>query len=322
MACGDMVIKCASNRDRISQPVGAIAFEMESAGIFQSFAGIVIKGVCGYADSHKHKQWQDYAAGTAAAATKAVLEQFTPQDRPPAEPIDSANQTLQKPLYLVRHKAWVNFVGRDHCLNAIEHSLIREKGDTIQKCFVVYGIGGAGKTQVCLRFAELHRDKFLGVFEVDASTSVTIERDFAAIAEKIGCRATSDDGIDYLSTSQDRWLLIIDNVDLKEGSIRKYFPNTHRGCILMTTRNHRLAIPGTAGNYQLDSMDPEEGISLFLKEVHEYPNTQGNRLIASDIAKELGYLPLALAHAAVPIRHKRCRLEDYREYFQKKTSKS
>lgn len=34
---------------------------------------IIVKGVCDYADSHKNKKWQKYAAVTAAACTKALL---------------------------------------------------------------------------------------------------------------------------------------------------------------------------------------------------------------------------------------------------------
>jgi hypothetical protein len=34
---------------------------------------LVIRGVCDYADSHKNKQWQAYAAGTAAAYAKELL---------------------------------------------------------------------------------------------------------------------------------------------------------------------------------------------------------------------------------------------------------
>ncbi len=30
-----------------------------------------------------------------------------------------------------------------------------------QRTFVIYGIGGAGKSEVCLRFAEDHRDKYV-----------------------------------------------------------------------------------------------------------------------------------------------------------------
>lgn len=36
----------------------------------------MIKGVCDYADSHKNKQWQMYAAATAAACVKAFIENW------------------------------------------------------------------------------------------------------------------------------------------------------------------------------------------------------------------------------------------------------
>jgi hypothetical protein len=38
----------------------------------------VIRGICDYADSHKNKQWQPYAAGTAAAYAKEVLSIIPP----------------------------------------------------------------------------------------------------------------------------------------------------------------------------------------------------------------------------------------------------
>ena len=34
---------------------------------------LVIRGICDYADSHKSKKWQKYAAATAAAYAKELL---------------------------------------------------------------------------------------------------------------------------------------------------------------------------------------------------------------------------------------------------------
>ncbi|KAF0324981.1 hypothetical protein GQ607_007874 [Colletotrichum asianum] len=75
VACGDQVMKSGNHRDAIGHESGAIAFEMEGAGIWDSFSCLVIKGVCDYADSHKHKKWQSYAAATAAACAKAFLQE-------------------------------------------------------------------------------------------------------------------------------------------------------------------------------------------------------------------------------------------------------
>ncbi|UKZ96879.1 uncharacterized protein TrAFT101_011654 [Trichoderma asperellum] len=76
VASGDTVLKSGRDRDEIAQKEGVIAFEMEAAGIWGEIPCIIVKGVCDYADSHKNKQWQDYAAATAAAAAKALLYRY------------------------------------------------------------------------------------------------------------------------------------------------------------------------------------------------------------------------------------------------------
>ncbi|KAL5335769.1 purine and uridine phosphorylase [Aspergillus crustosus] len=76
-ASGDTVMKSGDARDEIATRDGVLAFEMEGAGIWEAFPTVlIIKGVCDYADSHKNKKWQAYAAATAASAAKAFLEDW------------------------------------------------------------------------------------------------------------------------------------------------------------------------------------------------------------------------------------------------------
>lgn len=84
IASGDTVLKSGEDRDATAQQEEVIAFEMESAGIWDIFPCVVIKGACDYADSHKTKAWQTYAAATAAAYMKAFLDSWTPS--PPLVP--------------------------------------------------------------------------------------------------------------------------------------------------------------------------------------------------------------------------------------------
>ena len=79
IACANTVIKSGLHRDKIAQSEGVVAFEMEGAGAWDNGPCIIIKGACDYADSHKSKIWQDYAAATAASCTKAFLELWTPK---------------------------------------------------------------------------------------------------------------------------------------------------------------------------------------------------------------------------------------------------
>lgn len=82
IASGDLVMKSGYHRDEIAAKEKIIAFEMEGAGVWDSFPTVVIKGVCDYADSHKNKKWQRYAAATAAACMKAFLKEWRFVDAP------------------------------------------------------------------------------------------------------------------------------------------------------------------------------------------------------------------------------------------------
>ncbi|KAJ5966429.1 hypothetical protein N7481_013143 [Penicillium waksmanii] len=70
----DTVMKSAKHRDDLAQGSQLVGFEMEGSGVCNNLSCIIIKGACDYADSHKTKVWQDYAAASAACATKSFLE--------------------------------------------------------------------------------------------------------------------------------------------------------------------------------------------------------------------------------------------------------
>jgi len=74
IASGNQVMKDGITRDRLSSELGGVlCFEMEAAGLMNSFPCLVIRGICDYADSHKNKRWQPYAAAVAAAYAKEFL---------------------------------------------------------------------------------------------------------------------------------------------------------------------------------------------------------------------------------------------------------
>ncbi|GES60154.1 purine and uridine phosphorylase [Aspergillus terreus] len=76
IASGDSVVKSEMHRDQVAAETNVIAFEMEGGGVWDTFPCVIIKGVCDYADSHKNKRWQEYAAATAAACAKAFIQQW------------------------------------------------------------------------------------------------------------------------------------------------------------------------------------------------------------------------------------------------------
>ncbi|KAK6345908.1 hypothetical protein TWF730_010251 [Orbilia blumenaviensis] len=71
----NLVVKDGVTRDQLANQhnYNILCFEMEAAGLLDQIPSLVIRGICDYADSHKNKIWQEYAAATAAAYAKQLL---------------------------------------------------------------------------------------------------------------------------------------------------------------------------------------------------------------------------------------------------------
>lgn len=67
-------------RNKLAREKGVLCFETEAAGLMNRFPCLVIRGICDYTDTHKDKEWQGYAAMTAAAYAKDVLRQIAPNE--------------------------------------------------------------------------------------------------------------------------------------------------------------------------------------------------------------------------------------------------
>jgi nucleoside phosphorylase len=93
IASGNQVMRDGATRDQISSELGEVlCFEMEAAALMNSFPCLVIRGICDYADSHKNKRWQPYAAGTAAAYAKELLLVIPAADVVNTQTVDEATR--------------------------------------------------------------------------------------------------------------------------------------------------------------------------------------------------------------------------------------
>jgi nucleoside phosphorylase len=89
IASGNVVIKDSLRKDKLQKEHGILCFEMEAAGLMNTFQCLVIRGICDYSDSHKSKRWQPYAVATAAAYARVLLE-YIPPSQQMREPSASA----------------------------------------------------------------------------------------------------------------------------------------------------------------------------------------------------------------------------------------
>ncbi|OQD86803.1 hypothetical protein PENANT_c007G02642 [Penicillium antarcticum] len=127
IASANQLMKDASVRDRLAAEKGVLCFEMEAAGLMNHFPCLVIRGICDYADSHKNKDWQGYAAMVAAAYAQDLLYRLTPNR--------VGNEKRINEVLLGRTSKWL-----------IESAEYQDWRETDKKTLLCSGIPGAGKT--------------------------------------------------------------------------------------------------------------------------------------------------------------------------------
>ncbi|KAF3937320.1 hypothetical protein ABW19_dt0202667 [Dactylella cylindrospora] len=74
------LMKDALERDRLAEDEDVLCFDTEAAGLVNHFPCLVIRGISHYSDSHNQREWQGYAAMTAAAYAKSLLLQMVAFD--------------------------------------------------------------------------------------------------------------------------------------------------------------------------------------------------------------------------------------------------
>ncbi|PVH90952.1 putative kinesin light chain [Periconia macrospinosa] len=302
IASGDIVMKSGEDRDEIAERAHIIAFEMEGAGVWDNLPCLVIKGVCDYADSHKNKKFQRYAAVTAAACAKAFLEEWAPHQE-----IDNHG------CWLVPFQRNPNFVGRDSLLVKLEEGLLNT--GCFSK-FAAFGLGGIGKTQVAIELAYRIRKKLpaCSVFWVPSADQKAFEGAYRDIGQKLALSGMDNGETDikklvkqHLSQATvGQWLMIFDNADDKDVWFSKtsthplvdFVPVSSRGCALLTTRNEQVAINFAHKNIiKVDEMDVDTSKQM-LRKLLLREETVDDCVTTERLLDKLSFIPLAVAQAA------------------------
>ncbi|KAI9713724.1 MAG: hypothetical protein M1812_006562 [Candelaria pacifica] len=216
------------------------------------------------------------------------------------------------------------FTGRDDLLTDLKRLIFDASSSVdskhIQKRFVIYGLGGSGKTEFCCKFAQDNQQSFWGVFHINASSPQTVKHTYSSIAQTAGRAANERAGKDWLATLAHPWLLIIDNADDRNTPLEELFPEGDMGVILITTRNPLNRLHGTvgSGSYHFERLGEAEANDLLLRAAYEpAPWSVAVRKSATKITKHLGYLALALIQAGKAIAKHIATLGNYLEVYDR-----
>ncbi|TFK33887.1 P-loop containing nucleoside triphosphate hydrolase protein [Crucibulum laeve] len=216
------------------------------------------------------------------------------------------------------------FTGQQVHLDKLKHHFSIQNGNGIspRRSFLIYGLGGVGKTQIALKFAEEVSSQYTNIFWVDATNEDTIIASLKGIAsapeaKKDDVDETPEAVLYWIASLSKEWLLIFDNADGEPNMIEEYLPSNSTGDILITSRNPNMrALTTNKNSIELDGMTTEDAIALLLKRSDlEEGITKPIQEAAERIITALFCLPLAVDQAGAFITSGLCSIYDYLDLY-------
>ncbi|KAJ7054953.1 hypothetical protein C8F01DRAFT_1235000 [Mycena amicta] len=213
------------------------------------------------------------------------------------------------------------FQGRKDFLQQLD-CLFQQTEQKGHKVVLLYGLGGAGKTQIALKFIADSGSRFTDQFKINASSAETIEAGYRqlAIAKKLG--DTVEAARTWLKANKQEWLILFDNSDKRDLNLGPYLPKYDHGNILITSRNSDLwAHTGSPEKaIQISDLSVDDAGILLLNRAGIELKSGEHEKHAAMIAKELHCFPLAIVQAGAFIGkspHLKQNIFGYLQLYQK-----
>ena len=219
-----------------------------------------------------------------------------------------------------------HFTGRDELLSQLNEKLCETKQKKFNHRLAIYGIGGVGKTQVAIEYVYRYEAQYDGLYWISASDQAALLSGFQEIGSLTGCVSTATDlkpkevakGVLSWLRKQERWLLVIDNLD-DISIVSGYLPETNKGGhTLITTRNpDSMKIP--AEGVEIPVLGKEAAIELLHLRSNSNPTeySSSEKLQAAELVKELGFLALAIEQASAFIRSSVYSIPEFLQIYYK-----
>ena len=217
--------------------------------------------------------------------------------------------------------------GREGDLARLDGQLRLHGSSAIVQPQAVSGPGGIGKTRLAVEYARRHEGDFTALLFVSAGSPSDLHTNMARLSASDGAL----DLTEYKSASEEEqyaavilwlqqnkgWLLILDNVDTKEAvaAVQKLVAKLTGGHVLVTSRITMWG--GGIPRFPLDVLSPDAAVELLLEKANSLPRTPrpDDAEQARLLAEQLGYLPLALTHAAAYVGESDLAFDDYMREF-------
>ncbi|MGW4905138.1 FxSxx-COOH system tetratricopeptide repeat protein [Streptomyces sp. NPDC004270] len=217
------------------------------------------------------------------------------------------------------------FVGRDQDLHRVRALLsAAESGEdaggvVVTQTGAIHGLGGVGKSTLALHYAHRFRAEYSLVWWITADTPEAIVAGLAALALRLCPQWAGTAGVDVQAAWaiswlgwHAGWLLIFDNVE-DPAHLHPYLGTLTGGHLLATSRKatgwHKI---GSA--MPLGLLTPQAAADLLCRLAFDGRTpTNEERRQAEALARDLGFLPLALEQAGAYAYETGTDLGEYRQ---------
>lgn len=235
-------------------------------------------------------------------------------------PFRERKQDFFIPWNIPRHNPF--FTGREKILEELRYVLSKENSVALTQPQAISGLGGIGKTQTAIQYAYLNRDNYKAVFWINAGSYLALILSFVSIAKILNLPEKDEndnklilEAVRNWLDKKSNWLLIFDGADHPE-IVKPFLPRQQNGHILLTSRAQTFQSLGISRPLELKEMLPDEALKFLIGRTGRNKMNISEKQAAEDLAKELGYLPLALEQAAAFISVKQSRFQDYLRSFR------
>ena len=170
----------------------------------------------------------------------------------------------------------------------------------------ITGLGGIGKTQTAVEYAYRYRDKYKAVLWLNAESTLGLKTGSAELAGLLHLPHPENDldaavlAFKQWLKTEAGWLLILDNAD-DPALLKPFLPDAEHGHILITSRAQDFQDLGIIDPVGLEELSVDDATAFLLHRCGRQDAEAAERAAATDLARELDGLPLALEQAAAYI---------------------
>lgn len=112
---------------------------------------------------------------------------------------ESKLETEVLPCYLMPSGINERFYGRQEAMQRVFEALDPQDDNSAQRSIALYGMGGVGKTQIALHYANATREKFDAILWISADNTIKLNQSFLSVAQHLGLMTNTQEEQDSVT---------------------------------------------------------------------------------------------------------------------------